>query len=171
MNARRVPDMPTRYPYELRDNASPSRDFATGASLSVLTSYERERLERDGYLRRAVTTPYPIEYLDETPTDGEEAGQRWLDLHDHAVELRAQLHPGDIVQTRNVRRALRSALLYERQFTPKARRLARRALWSRTHSGSLPPFSVRVRWGQCQCMRCQAHAAQDLQEVIVLASA
>jgi hypothetical protein len=112
-----------------------------------------------------------MEYLGETPTDGEEAAERWLGLHDHAVALRAQLPPGDIVQTTNVRRALRSVLLYEHQITPKARRLARLALCSRTHSGPLPPFSVRVRWGQCQCARCQAQAAQDLQEVIVLASA
>jgi hypothetical protein len=171
MNARRVPDMPTRYPYELRDNASPSRDFATGASLSALTPYERQHFERDGFLRRAVTASYPVEYLGETPTDGEEAAERWLELHDHAVELRAQLRPADIVKTKNVRRALRSVLLYEHQITPKARRLARLALWSRTHSGPLPPFSVRVRWGQCQCARCQAQAALDLREVIVLASA
>jgi hypothetical protein len=64
-----------------------------------------------------------------------------------------------------------SVLLYEHQITPKARRLARLALWSRAHSGPLPPFSIRVRWGQCQCARCQAQAAQELQEVIVLASA
>jgi hypothetical protein len=171
MNARKVPDMPTRYPYHLRDNASPSRDFATGASLSALTPYERERLERDGFLCRTVSPPYPVQYLGETPTDGEEAAGRWLDLYDHAIELRARLCPGDIVQTRNVRRALRSVLLYEHQITPKARRLARLALWSRSHSGPLPPFAVRVRWGQCQCARCQAQATQDLQEVIVLASA
>jgi hypothetical protein len=163
--------MPTRYPYDRRDNAFPSRDFATGASLSALTPYERAQFERDGFLRHAVTPPYPVEYLGETPTDGEEAAERWLDLYDHAVELRAQLRPGDVVQTRNVRRALRSVLLYEHQITPKARRLARLALWSRTHSGPLPPFAVRVRWGQCQCARCQAQAAQELQEVIVLASA
>jgi hypothetical protein len=163
--------MPTRYPYQLHDTASPSRDFATGASLSALTPYERERFERDGYLRRAVSAPYPVEYLGETPTEGEEAAERWPDLHDHAVELRAQLHPDDIVQTKNVRRALRSVLLYEHQITPKARRLTRLALWSRTHTGPLPPFSVRVRWGHCQCPRCQATAAQDLQEVIVPASA
>jgi hypothetical protein len=171
MNARRVPDMPTRYLYHHRDTAYPLRDFASGAPLSALTSFERERLERDGYLCRAVTPPYPVEYLGETPTDGEEAAERWLDLHDHAVELRAQLRRGDVVQTRNVRRALRSVLLYEHQITPRARRLARLALWSRTHSGPLPPFSVRVRWGQCQCARCQTTAAQELQEVIVLASA
>lgn len=163
--------MPTRYPYERRDNASPSRDFASGASLSALTPYEREQFERNGYLRRAATAPYPVEYLGETPTDGEEAAERWLDLHDHAVELRAKMCPSDVVQTKNVRRALRSVWLYEHQITPKARRLARLTLWSRTHSGPLPPFSVRVRWGQCQCARCQAQAAQDLQEVIVLASA
>jgi hypothetical protein len=171
MNARRVPDMPTRYPYQLRDNASPSRDFATGASLSALTPFEREHFERDGFLRRAVTTPYPVEYLGETPTDGEEAAERWLELHDRAVELRALLRPGDTVQTKIVRRALRSALLYEHQITPKARRHARLTLWSRAHTGPLPPFSVRVRWGQCQCARCQATASQELREVIVLASA
>jgi|GEM_PF-2416532 len=162
--------MPTRYPYH-RDTAYPLRGFATGASLSALTPYERERLERDGYLRRAVTAPYPVEYLGETPTDGEEAAELWLDLHDHAVELRAQVRPGDMVQTKIVQRGLRSVLLYEHQMTPKARRLARLALWSRTHSGPLPPFSVRVCWGQCQCARCQTTAAQDRQEVIVLASA
>jgi hypothetical protein len=171
INARRVPDMPTRYPYQLRDNPSPSRDFATGASLSALTPYERERLERDGLLRPAVTPPYPVDYLGETPTDGQEAAECWLDLHDHAVKLRAQLHAGDVVQTTIVRRALRSVLLYEHQITPKARRLARLTLWSRTHIGPLPPFSFRVRWGQCQCARCQAAAAQNPQEVIVLASA
>jgi hypothetical protein len=170
-NARRVPDMPTRYPYQSRDNAFPSRDFATGASLRALTPYERERFERDGFLRRAVRPAYPVDYLGETPTDGEEAAERWLDLHDHAVEVRAQLRPGDIVQTKVVRRALRSVLLYEHEITPKARRLARIALWSRTHNGPLPPFSVRVRWGQCQCARCQVQAAQELEEVIVLASA
>jgi hypothetical protein len=163
--------MPTRYSYERRDNASPLRDLASGASLSALTPYERERLERDGFLRRAVAAPYPVEFLGEIPTDGEEAAERWLDLHDHAVELRAQLRPGDVVQTKIVRRVLRSVVLYEHQITPKARRVARLALWSRTHSGPLPPFSVRVRWGECQCARCQAQAAQDLQEVIVLASA
>jgi len=162
--------MPTRYLYH-RDTACPLRDFASGAPLGGLSPYERERLERDGYLRRAATAPYPVEYLGETPTDGEEAAERWLDLHDHAVELRAQLRPGDITQTKIVRRALRSVLLYEHQITPKARRLARLALWSRTHSGPLPPFSVRVRWGQCQCAHCQASAAQELQEVMVLASA
>jgi hypothetical protein len=163
--------MSTCYPCQSRDNASPSRDFATGASLSALTPYERERLERDGFLCRAVAAPYPVDYLGETPTDGEEAAERWLDLHDHAVKLRTQLHPGDIVQTKIVRRALRSVLLYEHQITPKARRLARLALWSRTHAGPLPLFCVRVRWGQCQCARCLAQAAQDLQEVIELASA
>jgi hypothetical protein len=163
--------MPTRYPYNRRDNPSPSRDFATGASLSALTPDERSQFERDGFLRHAVTPPYSVEYLGETPTDGEEAAERWLELHDHAVKVRAQLSPGDIVQAKNVRRALRSVLLYEHQITPKARRLARLALWSRTYTGPLPPFSVRVRWGQCQCARCQAPAAQDLRVVIVLASA
>ena len=61
---------------------------------------------------------------------------------------------------RTCRRALRSVLLYEHQITPKARRLARLALWSRTHSGPLPPFSVRVCWGHCQCARCQTAAAR-----------
>jgi hypothetical protein len=164
--------MPTRSPYHVRDTAYTTRDFATGDPLGVLILRERERIKRDGYIRLAVTPPYPVEYVDETPTDGEEAAARWLDLHERAVELRAQLRPGVIVQTKNTQRALQSVLLYEHQITPKARRLARLALWSRTHSGPLPPFSVRVRWGQCQCVRCQVAAqAQDLREVIVLASA
>lgn len=119
--------MPTRYPYQLRDNAYPSRDFSSGASLSALTPYERQQFERDGFLRRAVTPPYPVDYPGETPIDGEEAAECWLDLHDHAVELRLQLRPADIVQTKNVRRALRSVLLYDHLITPKARRLARLA--------------------------------------------
>jgi hypothetical protein len=141
--------------------------------LSVLTPYERERLERDGFLRRAVTTPYPVEYLGETPTDGEEAAQRWLDLQDHAVELRAQLRPGDIVQTKNVRRTLRSVLLYEHQITPKARRLARLALWSRTHSGplatvrgsrALGTLPMRSLPGHCRPGTAGGHCARECLE-------
>ena len=71
-----------------------------------------------------MTPPYPVEYLGETPTDREEAAERWLDLYDHAVKLRAQLRPGDIAQTKNVRRALRSVLLYEHQITPTAHAVA-----------------------------------------------
>ena len=49
------------------------------------------KLDRPLERRRAVTAPYPVEYLGETPTDGEEAAERWLDLHDHAVELHPNL--------------------------------------------------------------------------------
>jgi hypothetical protein len=161
MNARRVPDMFTRYPYH-RDTAHPLRDYSSGALLDRLTPYERERLERDGYLRRAVTAPYPVEYLGETPTDGEEAAERWLDLHDHAAELCAQLRPGDITQTKIVRRALRSVLLYEHQITPKARRLARLALWStpallRARAlGTVPVCSLP---GHCSARAAGGHCA------------
>jgi hypothetical protein len=159
--------MPTRYPYHRRDNASPSRDFATGAPLNVLTPYEREQFERDGFLRRAVSPPYPMEYLGETPTDGEEAAERWLDLHDHAVEMRAQLRPGDIVQTKIVRRALRSVLLYEHpQGTPPRPlgAVVAHAHWSPPSvlgSGALGTMPVCPLPGHCRPGPAGGHCARQ----------
>jgi hypothetical protein len=82
----------------------------------------------------------------------------WLGLVDHAQALQAQalainqLHP---VLERTARRALRSAPMYERPTTPRARRQAGQLLWRRHHTGPLPLLEVLLKWELCQCLSCQ----------------
>jgi hypothetical protein len=131
------------------------------------------RLIQRGAVGLSLPSQRHSDYPGETPYEGAGAVARWLALHDRAVEMRAALRPGDVVAERNVRRALRSVLLYEHQITPTTRRQARTELWRRTHDGPLPAFAVRSRWARCHCAHCQAAdtPTPDLEEVIVLASA
>ncbi len=102
------------------------------------------------------SVPAPLSrYVGDTPVDGARA--RWLALYDRAVALRAALQPGDVVGERQVRRALRSVLLYEHQLSGQTRRQARTELWRRDRSDEpLPPSARRVRWARCRCGQCSS---------------
>ncbi len=103
-----------------------------------------------------VPTP-PSGYVGDTPVEGAGARARWLALYDRAVALRTVLRPGDSVGERQVRRALRSVLLYEHQLSARTRRQARSDLWRRDRSDEpLPLFAQRVRWARCRCGQCSS---------------
>jgi hypothetical protein len=120
-----------------------------------LRASELLRLVHTGALTGAYVPTLTSSYVGDTPVDGEGARARWLGLHDRAVALRAALQPGDIVGERQVRRALRSVLLYEHQLSGQTRRQTRTELWRRDRSEEpLPPFVERVRWARCRCGQC-----------------
>jgi hypothetical protein len=122
-----------------------------------LRASELVRLVRTGALTGAYVPTFTSSYVGDTPVEGAGARARWLALHDRAVALRAALRPGDIVGERQVRRALRSVLLYEHQLSGQTRRQARTDLWRRDRSDEpLPPFVERVRWARCRCGQCSA---------------
>jgi len=113
------------------------------------------RLAHTGALTGAYVPTPPSDYVGDTPVEGAGARARWLALYDRAVALRAALRPGDVVGERQVRRALRSVLLYEHQLSGQTRRQARTELWRRDRSDEeLPPFARRVRWARCRCGQC-----------------
>src|SRR5262249_27847096 len=88
---------------------------------------------------------------------------RWVALHDRARDLRAALRPGDLVDERQVRRAIRSLFLYEHQLTPKTRRQARTCLWHRERPNHpLASFVARIGWSRCRCARCQSPTAAEV---------
>jgi len=120
-----------------------------------LRASELLRLMHSGALTGAyVPTPHSG-YIGDTPVEGAGARARWLALYDRAMALRTTLQPGDIVGERQVRRALRSVLLYEHQLSGQTRRQARSDLWRRDRSDEpLPPFARRVRWAHCRCGQC-----------------
>jgi len=120
-----------------------------------LRASELLRLVRARALTGAYVPTPPSGYIGETPVEGAGARARWLALYDRAVALRTMLRPGDIVGERQVRRALRSVLLYEHQLCGQTRRQARTELWRRDRSDEpLPPFFDRVRWARCRCGQC-----------------
>jgi hypothetical protein len=95
-------------------------------------------------------------YAEETPIEGHAAVKRWLALYDRARDLRANLHPGDVVGERQARRAIRSLFLYEHQLTAPTRRKARERLWRRVRAEeALPDLATRARWSYCRCAECQ----------------
>ena len=148
---------------ELFGSQSHAAAFAAGGftvidpAVEDLRASELLRLVRTGALTRACVPAPPSGYVGETPVEGVGARARWIALHDRAVALRAVLQPGDIVGERQVRRALRSVLLYEHQLSGQTRRQARTDLWRRDRSDKpLPPFVERVRWARCGCAQCSS---------------
>ncbi len=102
-------------------------------------------LMRTGALTGPYVPGHHRGFVGETPVEGAGARARWLALHDRAVALRTVWRPGDIVGEQQVRRALRSVLLYEHQLSGPTRRQARSDLWRRDRSDEpLPPFARRV---------------------------
>src|SRR5258708_39873739 len=91
----------------------------------------------------------------ETPTWGEGAMWRWVELLDRAEALMREGDPNDPCAQRTAARAITSLFLYEHQMTGRARRRAREYLWLRDRPDvPLPEAAIRQEWKRCRGRTC-----------------
>jgi hypothetical protein len=91
----------------------------------------------------------------ETPTWGDGAMWRWVELLDRAEALMRDSDPNDPCAQRAAARAITSLFLYEHQLTHRARRRAREFVWLRDRPAvPLPGADVRQEWERCRCRTC-----------------
>jgi hypothetical protein len=92
----------------------------------------------------------------ETPTLGDGAMRRWVELLDRAEALMREGDPNDPCAQRTAARAITSLFLFEHQMTGGARRQARAYVWLRDRPDvPLPNASVRREWERCRCRTCR----------------
>ena len=163
--------MPTRYPYDRATILLRPVTFATGASLSALTPYKREQSRTRGFLRRAVSPPPTQSSISEKP---QQLGRKRRSAGWSCMTMPLSCAHSCVQPTRCRPRlyGVHCARCCSMSTRSPPRHAASPAGAVVAHATLVPPpFAVRVALGKVPCARCQAQAAQDLQQVIVLASA
>jgi hypothetical protein len=107
----------------------------------------------------------------ETPTWGDGAMWRWIELLDRAEALMRDTDPNDPCTQRTAARAITSLFLYEHQMTGRARRRAREYLWLRDWPDvPLPKATIRREWMRCRCRTCRVECVLGRPGVVLQAA-